>query len=82
MRKNSESDHFTVVDDLTRDAGESGSAGMFDVELTSGLYYGYVAVDVPLLISNLGQDNVALAGKVVEHLARLRLRSTRYISTT
>ena len=66
----SESDYFTVVDDLTRQAGESGSAGMFDVELTSGIYYGYVAVDVPLLTKNLG-GNAALAGKVVEHLVHL-----------
>ena len=65
-----ESDYFTVVDDLTREAGETGSAGMFDTELTSGIYYGYVAVDVPLLISNLGAD-AQLAGQVVERLVHL-----------
>ncbi|MEY2654463.1 MAG: hypothetical protein RLZZ524_1491, partial [Pseudomonadota bacterium] len=42
-----ENDYFTVVDDLLRDAGEVGSAGIFDTELASGLYYGYVVVDVP-----------------------------------
>ena len=35
-----ENDYFTVVDDLLREAGELGSAGIFDTELASGLYYG------------------------------------------
>jgi CRISPR-associated protein Cas7/Cse4/CasC subtype I-E len=65
-----ESDYFTVVDDLTRDAGETGAGGLFDTELTAGLFYGYIVVDVPLLVSNLGADP-ALAGKVVEHLVHL-----------
>jgi CRISPR system Cascade subunit CasC len=69
-REASESDYFTVVDDLTREAGEAGTAGLFDTELTAGLFYGYVVVDLPLLRANLGGD-AALAGKVVEHLAHL-----------
>ena len=48
-----ENDYFTVVDDLLHEAGESGSAGIFDTELASGLYYGYVVVDVPQLVANL-----------------------------
>jgi len=52
-----ENDYFTVVDDLLQDAGELGSAGIFDTELASGLYYGYVVVDVPQLVQNLeGED--------------------------
>ncbi|AWN47557.1 type I-E CRISPR-associated protein Cas7/Cse4/CasC [Methylobacterium terrae] len=66
----SESDYFTVVDDLRVAAGEVGSGGIFDTELTSGLYYGYVVVDVPLLVSNLAGDP-DLAAKVVEHLVHL-----------
>lgn len=65
-----ESDYFTVVDDLKNAEGESGAGGLFDTELTAGLFYGYVVVDVPLLISNLGGD-ASLAGKVVEHLTHL-----------
>ena len=65
-----ESDYFTVVDDLTRAAGETGAAGIFDTELASGLYYVYVVVDVPRLIENLGGDDT-LAGRVVEHLVHL-----------
>ncbi len=65
-----ESDYFTVVDDLKQEASESGAGGLFDTELTAGLFYGYVVVDLPVLISNLGGDK-ALAGKVVEHLVHL-----------
>jgi CRISPR system Cascade subunit CasC len=65
-----ESDYFTVVDDLTAEAGEAGAAGLFDTELTAGLFYGYVVLDLPLLIANLGGDP-ELAGKVAEHLVHL-----------
>lgn len=47
-----EVDYFTVVDDLNRD-DETGAAHAGDMELGAGLFYGYVAVDVPLLVSNL-----------------------------
>jgi len=47
-----EVDYFTVVDDLNRDE-ETGAAHAGDMELGAGLFYGYVAVDMPLLISNL-----------------------------
>ncbi|WP_294274129.1 type I-E CRISPR-associated protein Cas7/Cse4/CasC [uncultured Sphingomonas sp.] len=77
-----ELDYFTVVDDLRdREQGDdAGAAGVFDTELTSGLYYGYVVVDVPLLVSNLtgcdradwtGEHDRALAAQVVEHLVHL-----------
>ena len=77
-----ENDYFTVVDDLLREAGEQGSAGIFDTELASGLYYGYVVVDVPQLIANLEGEKVKdwstlpaekreLAGRVVQHLLHL-----------
>ncbi len=62
-----ESDYFTVVDDLAPDAG---TAGIFETELTSGLFYGYVVVDIGGLIDNVGGDR-AIAGRVVEHLLHL-----------
>jgi CRISPR system Cascade subunit CasC len=66
-----ESDYFTVVDDLVRtEEGEAGTAGIFDTELTSGLFYGYVVIDLPGLRDNLGGD-ATLAGRVVEHLLHL-----------
>lgn len=53
----SESDYFSAVDELRRDEpGESGELGAGHInsqELTSGLFYGYVVVDLPLLVSNL-----------------------------
>lgn len=77
-----ENDYFTVVDDLLREAGEQGSAGIFDTELASGLYYGYAVVDVPQLIANLEGEKAKdwatlpsekrdLAGRVVQHLLHL-----------
>lgn len=53
----SESDYFTAVDELRRDqpeeSGELGAGLINSQELTSGLFYSYVVVDVPLLASNL-----------------------------
>jgi CRISPR system Cascade subunit CasC len=77
-----ENDYFTVVDDLLRESGEQGSAGIFDTELASGLYYGYVVVDVPQLVANLegvkledcfnvGTEQRELAAKVIHHLLHL-----------
>ncbi|HEB67546.1 MAG TPA: type I-E CRISPR-associated protein Cas7/Cse4/CasC, partial [Gammaproteobacteria bacterium] len=47
-----EVDFFTVVDDLNKDE-ETGAAHAGDMELGAGIFYGYVAVDIPLLVSNL-----------------------------
>lgn len=68
-------DFATAVDDLrNRDPqADSGSAGMFDIELTSGLFYGYVNIDVALLVANLGGD-AALAGQVASRLLQLIAR--------
>lgn len=48
-----EVDYFTVVDDLKEEGEHAGAAHAGDMELGAGLFYGYVVVDVPLLISNL-----------------------------
>jgi CRISPR system Cascade subunit CasC len=69
-KEETESDYFTVVDDLTQEAGEAGTAGLFDTELTAGLFYGYVVVDIRGLVNNLGGDAV-LAGQVAQHLVHL-----------
>lgn len=77
-----ENDYFTVVDDLLQEAGETGSAGIFDTELASGLYYGYLVVDVPQLVANLEGIDIknwadatpeqrSLAGRVVQNLLHL-----------
>lgn len=79
-----ENDYFTVVDDLLQESGELGSAGIFDTELASGLYYGYVVVDVRQLVENLEgidckqtyanntpNDQRELAARVTKHLLHL-----------
>ncbi len=75
----SESDYFSVVDDLQSDDEDAGAAHIGDSELTAGLFYGYVVVDVPGLVSNLEgcapdqwtSENREMAGKVIEHLIHL-----------
>ena len=75
----SESDYFSVVDDLQGDEEDPGAAHIGDTELTAGLFYGYVVVDLPGLISNLEgcraeewlSADRSMGAKVVEHLIHL-----------
>ena len=64
----SESEYFTAVDDLSGD--EPGADTIQETELTSGLFYGYVVVDIPGLLDNLESDT-RLAGEVLHHLVYL-----------
>lgn len=65
-----EGDYFTAVDDLKRDEDDSGADTIQETELTSGLFYGYVVIDLPGLIANCGGDR-DLAGCVVHNLTHL-----------
>lgn len=65
-----ETDYFTAVDDLKRDEDDGGADTIQETELTSGLYYGYVVIDLPGLIANCGGD-AELAGRVVHNLLYL-----------
>jgi len=75
----SEPDYFSAVDDLLADGSEMGSGHIGTTELTSGLYYGYVVVDVPLLVSNLTgsgrgawlEQDRTLAGAVIDRLIQM-----------
>ena len=77
----SESDYFSVVDDLREPSEDAGAAHIGDTELTAGVFYGYVVVDIPTLVSNLtgcepedwrkAAENHDLAGVVVRNLVRL-----------
>lgn len=77
--EDSESDYFTAVDDLMQEAEEAGSGHINSAELTSGLFYGYLVVDVPLLVSNLEgcereewlEADRELAGEIAERLVHL-----------
>ena len=78
-REESESDYFSVVDDLQGEDEDPGAAHIGDMELTAGLFYGYVVVDVPGLVSNLEgcppddwqNADKSLAGQVVHNLIHL-----------
>jgi len=63
-----EYDFLTAVDDLAAD--ESSTDLIHETELTSGLFYGYVVVDLNGLVSNLGGD-ADLAGRVLHNLVYL-----------
>lgn len=64
-----ESDYFIAADDLARDE-DTGADTIQETELTSGLFYGYVVVDLPGLLGNLAGD-VVLAGEVLHNLLYL-----------
>ncbi|GAB1378283.1 type I-E CRISPR-associated protein Cas7/Cse4/CasC [Pararhodobacter aggregans] len=64
-----ESDYFIAADDLAREE-DTGADTIQETELTSGLFYGYVVVDLPGLLKNLGGDT-ALAGEVLHNLLYL-----------
>ena len=65
-----EGDYFTAVDDLKRDDDDSGADTIQETEVTSGLFYGYVVIDLPGLISNLSNDR-EMASRVVNSLVHL-----------
>ena len=52
-RQESENDYFAAVDDLRREGDHHGSDHIGESELTAGLFYGYVVIDVPGLVSNI-----------------------------
>lgn len=75
----SEPDYFSAVDDLPAIADGAGAGHVNSADLTTGLYYGYVVVDVPLLVANLegcarqawlAADRTA-AARLVHHLIHL-----------
>jgi CRISPR system Cascade subunit CasC len=74
-----EDDYFTAVDELNQEEQEMGAAHVNSSELTSGMFYSYVVVDVPLLVSNLTGCKVqdwadadrTLASKVLNSLVHL-----------
>ena len=66
----SESDYFTVVDDLQRTEDDAGADHIGETELTSGLFYGYVVLDRGTLLDNLGGDTT-MAGEVAARLVHL-----------
>lgn len=81
--EDSESDYFSAVDDL-QEVGETGSGHINSTELTSGLYYSYVVIDVPLLVSNLTgcrqEDWLSADRGLAEEVVRRFLRLVATVS--
>lgn len=65
-----EGDYFTAVDDLKGDDDESGADTIQETELTCGLFYGYVVIDLPGLIENCGLEK-GIASAAVKSLVHL-----------
>lgn len=65
-----EGDYFTAVDDLKRDEDDGGADTIQETEITCGLFYGYVVIDMPALIKNCGGDG-NLASRLVHNLTHL-----------
>lgn len=80
--ENAETDYFSAVDDLVATDEGMGSGHIGTAELTSGLFYNYVVVDVGQLVSNLEGCQTEewqgasrdLAARVVESLVQLVCR--------
>lgn len=72
-----ENDYFSAVDELLKqEDGQQGSGHINSAELTSGLYYLYAVVDLPLLVANLEGTTAddadrSLAAQVVEAFTHL-----------
>jgi len=64
-----EDDLFIAADDLANDQS-AGADHLGSTELTSGIFYGYVVVDMPGLIANCRNDRT-LASEVVNNLLYL-----------
>lgn len=78
-----EPDYFSAVDDLRSEEGALGSGHINTSELTSGLYYGYVVVDVPLLVSNItGADREEWTSEERQLPAEVVRRLVHLIATT
>lgn len=67
----SESDYFTVFDDLKRVDDDAGAGHIGETEITAGLFYGYVVLDRATLLKNLGGEEVDMAGEIAERFVHL-----------
>ena len=65
-----EGDYFTAVDDLKKGEDDSGADTIQETELTSGLFYGYVVIDLPSLVTNCSRDR-ELVARVVHNIVHL-----------
>ena len=65
-----EPDYFSALDDLVAAEGELGAGHINSSELTSGLFYSYVVVDLRKLVGNVSDDR-ELGSEVLRQLIHL-----------
>jgi len=60
-------DWFTAVDDLTQEAGETGSAHLDTQEFSAGVFYRYASLNLGQLQENLGEVSREKALEIAAH---------------
>ncbi|TPQ24376.1 type I-E CRISPR-associated protein Cas7/Cse4/CasC [Methylomonas koyamae] len=60
-------DWFTAVDDLTQEAGETGSAHLDTQEFSAGVFYRYASLNLVQLQENLGETSREKALEIAAH---------------
>jgi CRISPR system Cascade subunit CasC len=60
-------DWFTAVDDLTQEAGETGSAHLDTQEFSAGVFYRYASLNLAQLQENLGDASREKALEIAAH---------------
>jgi CRISPR system Cascade subunit CasC len=60
-------DWFTAVDDLTQEAGETGSAHLDTQEFSAGVFYRYASLNLTQLQENLGDASREKALEIAAH---------------
>lgn len=64
-------DWFTAVDDLTQEAGETGSAHLDTQEFSSGVFYRYASLNLTQLQENMGNVSREKALEIAAHTLHL-----------
>lgn len=64
-------DWFTAVDDLTQEAGETGSAHLDTQEFSAGVFYRYASLNLAQLQENLGDASREKALEIAAHTLRM-----------
>ena len=82
--EHAETDYFSAVDELLSEGDDAqlGSGHINTSELTSGLFYGYVVIDLPLLVSNIEGCEQSAWQTADRTLAREVVRRMLHIVTT
>lgn len=80
----SEADYFSAMSEILESnmSEQQGSGHINSSELTSGLYYSYVAIDLPLLVSNLQGCAQAEWQKADHTLARKVIENFLHVAAT